>query len=71
MVMQPSGDFDLCPLQNVPGLVRTGSLEDVRRALAHGAPATPRLQADFLRLDPGLPRWRSLLGMTQAKEPQS
>ena len=71
MVMQPSGDFDLCPLQNVPGLVRTGSLEDVRRALAHGAPATPRLQADFLRLDPGLPRWRSLLGMTQAKGPQS
>lgn len=71
MVMQPSGDFDLCPLQNVPGLVRTGSLEDVRRALSNGAPATPGLPADFLRLDPGLPRWRTLLGMTRANGRQS
>ena len=71
MVMQPSGDFDLCPLQNVPGLVRTGTLEDVRRALAGGAPAAPALEPDFLRLDPALPRWRALLGLPRPDRPQS
>ena len=66
MVMQPSGDFDLCPLQPVSGLVRTGTLEDVRRALANnGLPSVPKLDPSFLRLDPLLRRWRTLLGMPQ------
>ncbi len=71
MVMQPCGDFDLCPLQDAPGLVRTGSLADVRNALADGAPAIPRLDPAFLRLDPALPRWRSLLGVPAAGGGQS
>ncbi|WP_299395833.1 TIGR04326 family surface carbohydrate biosynthesis protein [uncultured Desulfovibrio sp.] len=71
MVMQPCGDFDLCPLQDIPGLARTGSLEDVRRALADGVPAPLELDPDFLRLDPGLPRWRALLGLPQVDGRQS
>ena len=71
MVMQPCGDFDLCPLQDIPGLARTGSREDVRRALADGVPAPLELDPDFLRLDPGLPRWRALLGLPQADGRQS
>ena len=59
MVMLPSDGFDLCPLQDVPGLLRTGSLDDVRRALACAAP--PALPDDYLELQPGLPRWRALL----------
>lgn len=59
MVMLPSDGFDLCPLQDVPGLLRTGNLDDVRRALACAAP--PALPDDYLELQPGLPRWRALL----------
>ena len=67
MVMRPSGDFDLCPLQNVSGLVRTGTLEDVRQALVSGVPPVPHLDPDFLRLDPALPRWRTLLGLPRPR----
>lgn len=63
MVMQPCGDFDLCPLQDVPGLVRTGSLEDVRTAFANGTPQPLQLDPAFLQLDAALPRWRRLLGL--------
>ena len=59
MVMLPSDGFDLCPLQDVPGLLRTGSLDDVKRALAQAAP--PALPDDYLELQPELPRWRALL----------
>ena len=55
MVMLPSDGFDLCPLQDVPGLLRTGSLDDVKRA------APPALPDDYLELQPELPRWRALL----------
>lgn len=61
MVMVPRGDFDLCPIQDVPGLARTATPNDVRRHLA--APAVPRLPAEYLDLEPELPRWRSLLGL--------
>ncbi len=61
MVMQPRDDFDLCPLQDVPGLPRTATLEDVRRALA--APRPLDIARDYLSLDPALPRWRRLLGL--------
>lgn len=61
MAMLPPDDFDLCPLQDVPGLPRTGCLEDVRRALADAAPL--ELPDDYLELRPGLPRWRALLGL--------
>lgn len=61
MVMLPGDDFDLCPMQDVPGLPRTGTLEDVRLALATAAPL--RLATDYLNLDAALPRWRRLLGL--------
>lgn len=59
MVMLPSDDFDLCPLQDVPELPRTGDLEDVRLAGNGGAlDLTP-----IIWTDPELPRWRQLLGL--------
>ena len=61
MVMLPSDDFDLCPLQDVPELPRTGDLEDVRLALATAAPLD--LPPDYLDLNPELPRWRQLLDL--------
>lgn len=63
MVMQPAGDFDLCPIQDVPGLVRTASVTEVRTALQHLAPLT--MAPDYLCLDPDLPRWRDLLKLAQ------
>ena len=64
MVMQPSGDFDLCPLQDVPGLPRTSSLQDLKEALAAAAPL--ELDPNYLRLDTTLARWREMLGLKQA-----
>lgn len=61
MVMLPGDDFDLCPLQDVPHLPRTGTLQDVRQALAAAAPLD--LPPDYLDLDPALPRWKHLLGL--------
>jgi surface carbohydrate biosynthesis protein (TIGR04326 family) len=62
MVMPPVGDFDLCPLQDVPGLMRTGNLEDVRRALLEAKPL--KLPPDYLELNPALPLWRKFLGIS-------
>ncbi|MDD4701792.1 MAG: hypothetical protein PHI96_06180 [Desulfovibrio sp.] len=56
MSMLPVDDFDLCPLQDVPHLPRTGSVEDVAQALAAAAPL--QLPANYLDLDPALPRWK-------------
>ena len=64
MVMQPSNDFDLCPLQDVPGLPRTSSLQDLKEALASAAPL--ELDPNYLRLDTSLARWRDMLGLKQA-----
>ena len=62
MVMRPVGDFDLCPLQDVPDLFRTGTLEDVRDGLLSAK--SLNLPRDYLNLDPTLPAWRALLGFT-------
>lgn len=63
MVMLPANDFDLCPLQDVPGLPRTGTLEDVKAALAAAAPLA--LPPGYLDLDLALPRWRHLLNLVR------
>ncbi|SDF91036.1 TIGR04326 family surface carbohydrate biosynthesis protein [Desulfovibrio legallii] len=63
LVMLPTNDFDLCPLQDVPGLPRTGSLEDVKAALAAAAPLA--LPDGYLDLDPALPRWKHLLNLVR------
>ena len=57
--MRPSHDFDLSPIQNIPHLVRTASLEDVRTMLRDTVPLT--IPKDYLLLDPNLPRLASLL----------
>lgn len=62
MVMAADNDFDLCPVQDVPGLVRTATLEDVVRGLSDPVPI--QLEKDYLDLDPDLPKWRKLLGLT-------
>lgn len=61
MVMAASNDFDLCPIQDVPGLLRTATLAEVKRGLDMLAP--PELGPDYLDLNPGLPAWRALLGL--------
>lgn len=61
MVMQPSGDFDLCPLQDIPELPRTSNTDSVRAALKNAAPL--RLDPEYLCLDTTLSRWRSMLGL--------
>ena len=64
MVMQPTGDFDLCPMQDIPGLVRTATLDDVRQGLTQAQP--PNITADYLNLDTRLSAWRQLLGLPAA-----
>lgn len=61
MVMLPHDDFDLCPMQDLPALIRTGSLEDVRRGLENTVPL--HLPADYLNLAPSLTCWKALLGI--------
>ena len=59
MSMLPADDFDLCPLQDVSSLPRTGSVDDVARALKTAAPL--HLPPNYLDLDTSLPRWKKLL----------
>ncbi len=61
MSMLPVDDFDLCPLQDVAALARTGNVEDVALALAGVAPL--HLPPNYLDLDPALPRWKKLIGV--------
>ncbi|MBD5641557.1 MAG: hypothetical protein HDQ91_03975, partial [Desulfovibrio sp.] len=61
MVMAATNDFDLCPIQNVPGLLRTATMEDLKTALAQLAPL--ELGSGYLDLNPGLCAWRALLGL--------
>lgn len=61
MAMLPSNDFDLCPLQDIPALPRTSSLDDVKRALAEAKPLD--LPEGYLELRPDLARWRALLDL--------
>lgn len=62
MVMAASNDFDLCPIQDAPGLLRTATTADVEHALRNLAPL--ELEPGYLDLDTRLPRWRALLGLT-------
>ena len=58
-VMQASQDFDLCPIQDLPDLLRTATLEDVEAMLKlTQGPAIPK---DYLCLDQSLRRWARLL----------
>lgn len=59
MVMLPVDDFDLCPLQDVPHMPRTGTLQDVARFLRHPIPVS--LPRDYLELESALPRWKERL----------
>jgi len=61
MVQTAENDFDLCPLQDLPGLARIRSSADVARALA--STASLKLPSAYLALDPALPRWRKLLDL--------
>lgn len=65
MVMRPLADFDLCPVQDVPGLVRTATLEDVKNGLANLKAL--KLMPDYLDLNPLLPAWRKLLDLADTK----
>jgi surface carbohydrate biosynthesis protein (TIGR04326 family) len=64
LVMPPPEDFDLCPLQEFPELVRTACLEDLRKGLAKGTVLA--IPDGYLALDPELPRWKALLGLAGA-----
>lgn len=64
MVMQPCGDFDLCPMQDIPGLVRTATVDDVKQGLATAKALD--IPKDYLLLDVGLAAWRRLLNLPQA-----
>lgn len=61
MVMQPSGDFDLCPMQDIPGLIRTATVDDVKKGLGAAKPLA--IPQDYLLLDKALPAWRRLLDL--------
>ncbi len=61
MVMSSSDNFDLCPIQNVPNLARTSSLEDVKKYLLERP--VPDLPENYLDLAPGLDKWRKLLDL--------
>ena len=61
LVMAPSGDFDLCPIQDMPDLPRSSSLEDVLKWLRH--PTGPAAPQNYLDLNPDLAAWRKLLGL--------
>lgn len=61
MVMAPVNDFDLCPIQNLPGLPRSGTLADARKWLEDPKPvAAP---PNYLDLNPDLRAWRELLNL--------
>lgn len=66
MVMAPAGDFDLCPIQNVPGLRRTANLADLNSALRNPQPV--HIPDGYLDLDPQLPAWRELLGLAASNK---
>lgn len=59
MVMRPMGDFDLCPVQNISGLPRTGNLAEVQTALNNRKIID--LPHDYLDLNTDLSAWQKLL----------
>lgn len=67
LVMGPCNDFDLCPIQNAPGLARTATLEDVKSGLL--ANRGVDLPPDYFNLGTELAAWRKLLGLEPYGEP--
>lgn len=63
LVMLPHGDFDLCPIQDIPGLLRTGTLENVAHGLKNMRPL--KIPPYYLDLDKKLTAWKKLLGLGQ------
>lgn len=61
MVQLPANDVDLCPLQDMEGVARIATVAHVAAALA--SPTHARIPAEYLALNPALPRWRALLGL--------
>ncbi|MDD6088789.1 MAG: hypothetical protein PUB69_05715 [Desulfovibrionaceae bacterium] len=61
LVQAAENDVDLCPLQNMPGVVMVRTAADVSRALVN--PRAPELPEGYLSLDPDLPRWKKMLGL--------
>ncbi|MDE5831481.1 MAG: hypothetical protein K2H64_00575 [Desulfovibrio sp.] len=61
MVMAPENDFDLCPIQNIPGLPRTATVADVEQALKNRSVVD--LPPGYLDLDKNLKAWSALLGL--------
>ncbi len=59
LVQAPDDDVDLCPLQDVPGLVVVRNAAEAGAALERRA--VPEVPPDYLCLDPELPRWKRLL----------
>ena len=58
-VMLPENDFDLCPIQDLPDLLRTGTLDDVKAMLRlEQGTAIPY---DYLCLNANLSLWKSIL----------
>lgn len=66
MVMEPVGDFDLSPVQGIPGIARTGTVQDVAAALA--IRKAPEMPAGYLDLNPGLAAWKNLLGLNHCEK---
>lgn len=65
MVMRPAGDFDLCPVQNIPGLPRTGNIAEVEAALKERKIIS--LPFDYLDLNVDLTAWKELLEVVPAR----
>jgi surface carbohydrate biosynthesis protein (TIGR04326 family) len=61
MAQAAENDFDLCPLQGVPGLARIRTSADLSRALSSLVPLA--LPHGYLAFDSALPRWRELLDL--------
>ncbi|MEG1610954.1 MAG: hypothetical protein RR317_07200, partial [Bilophila sp.] len=62
LVQAAEDDVDLCPLQGLPDVALVRTTEDVAAALLH--PKAPDLPPEYLALDPKLPRWRQILGLS-------
>ncbi|MBQ7618372.1 MAG: hypothetical protein IJS50_05805 [Desulfovibrio sp.] len=58
-VMRPCRDFDLCPIQDVPYLLRTSTLFDVKIMLEQKTSCP--VPKDYLCLDPNLSAWKKVL----------
>ena len=60
-VMQPTKDFDLSPIQDLKGLLRTATLEDVKTMLS--LKEGIEVPKDYLKVDPSLKTFKALLNL--------